>query len=106
MRPRLRQAPPPPSAPRNAPVLFEPWPHSSQPEIGFVSSVLSPLPPAIGQQRFPSKLVRRNHKNAVCVGVADVNDFQVATAPRPANGYAGTVPSRTIFPGIPQDFFY
>ena len=68
--------------------------------------MLSPLPPAIGQQRFPSKLVRRNHKNAVCVGVADVNDFQVATAPRPANGYAGTVPSRTIFPGIPQDFFY
>ena len=64
------------------------------------------MPPAIGQKRFPSKLVRRNHENTVWLGVADVNDFQASPARRPANCYAGAVPSRTIFSRIRQDFFH
>ena len=35
-----------------------------------------------------------------------MHDFQVSTARRPANGYAGAVSPRTIFSWIHQDFLH
>ncbi len=65
--------------------------------------MLSPLASAIGQECFASKVVRCNYENTVWLRIADVNDFQISTARRLTNSYAGAVSPWPIFSRTPQD---
>jgi len=68
--------------------------------------MLSPLPPAIGQERFPSKVVGRNDEGTVRLRIADVNNLQAPTAPGLTDRQAGTVSPGTILSGIGQDLLH
>jgi len=103
MQLRLLRAPHPRSVARNVPGRSEPGLRPSRPEIGFVSSAPSPQPPAIGVECFAAQLIRGNHEDTVTLQVADVDNFQVLTACRLANGNAGAFSPRTIFSCIRQD---
>jgi hypothetical protein len=65
--------------------------------------MLSPQPPAVGEEWFAAQLIRGNHENTVRFRVADVNNFQVSTARRLADRYAGALSPWTIFSRIRQD---
>jgi len=52
---------------------------------------------------FAAQLIRGNHEDTVTLQVADVDNFQVLTACRLANGNAGAFSPRTIFSCIRQD---
>ena len=54
-------------------------------------------------ERFAAQLKRGNHENTVRLQVADVDNFQVPTACRLANGNAGAFSPWTIFSCIRQD---
>lgn len=68
--------------------------------------MLSPLPPAVGQKRFISKLVCRNDKSAVRLRVTDVNNSKIPTSRRLAYRHAGAVSPGTILSWIVQDFLH
>jgi hypothetical protein len=103
MRLRLRRPPHPHSVARNVAARAEPGLHPSRPEIGFVSSLSSPQPPAVGAEWFAAQLIRGNHENTIRLRLADIDNSQVPTASRPANRYAGAFSPWPIFSRIRQD---
>ena len=65
--------------------------------------MLSPLPPAMGQERLTSKLVSCDHEDAVRGGVVDVDDPPLLGL---TYCHAGAVSTGTIFCRVCQDFLH
>src|SRR6266851_5149508 len=106
MRLHLPRPPLPYSAARSVQAPFELWLHSNLPDNCAASSVLSPLAPAIGHERLPSKLVRCDDEYAVWLRIADVNNSQISPARSLTYSNAGAFSPRTVLPGIRQDVLH